>query len=188
MSLRVQSLSTAATGTWSAMPKLRSRSEKRSPPSTASEPTAAAATTCSSASASRSRRSRTTPRCATVNTRHKSIAADDPAACRGCLGAVSGTCWNPRVSQVLNVSTEPTLVDAVAPQRPRGALLERRRLGRVEGTGADAAPAGRQGETLRERVLPFSYFPVTRGIRRYGLVDTLFAVRSANYARGCWAR
>jgi hypothetical protein len=29
-------------------------------------------------------------------------------------------------------------------------------------------------------VLPFSCFPVTRGIRRYGLVDTLFAVRSSN--------
>jgi len=35
---------------------------------------------------------------------------------------------------------------------------------------------GCQGETLRVRVLPFSCFPVTRGIRPYGLVDTLFAV------------
>jgi len=39
---------------------------------------------------------------------------------------------------------------------------------------------GCQGETLRVRVLPFSCFPVTRGIRPYGLVDTLFAVRSSN--------
>jgi hypothetical protein len=40
----------------------------------------------------------------------------------------------------------------------------------------------RQGETLRvrERILPFSCFPVTRGIRRYGLVDTLFAVGNFN--------
>src|SRR5829696_846131 len=80
MSVPVQSLSTSVTGTWSAMPKLRSRSEKRSPPSAASEPTAAAATTCASASASRSRRSRTASRSSTVNTRHESIAAGDPAA------------------------------------------------------------------------------------------------------------
>ena len=29
---------------------------------------------------------------------------------------------------------------------------------------------------VRERQLPFSFFPVTRGTRRYGLFDTLFAV------------
>lgn len=36
----------------------------------------------------------------------------------------------------------------------------------------------RSGETLevKERVLPFSFFPVTRGVRRYGLFDVLFAV------------
>jgi YaaC-like Protein len=39
-------------------------------------------------------------------------------------------------------------------------------------------PHARSGVTLlvRERVLPFSFFPVTRGTRRYGLFDTLFAV------------
>jgi hypothetical protein len=39
-------------------------------------------------------------------------------------------------------------------------------------------PQARTGETLvvRDRVLPFSFYPVTRGIRRYGLFDTLFAV------------
>src|SRR2546421_3287824 len=68
MSVRFQSLSTSATGTWSAMLKVRSKSEKRSPPSTASEPTAAPATTRSSSSASRSRRSRRASRCSTVNT------------------------------------------------------------------------------------------------------------------------
>lgn len=36
----------------------------------------------------------------------------------------------------------------------------------------------RQGESLavRKRLLPFSFFPATRGNRRYGLFDTLFAV------------
>lgn len=36
----------------------------------------------------------------------------------------------------------------------------------------------REGETLmvKDRVLPFSFFPVTRGVRRYGLFDVLFAV------------
>ncbi len=68
MSVRVQSLNTAATGTWSAIPKVRSKSEKRSPPSTASEPTAAPATTRSSSAASRSRCSRRASRCSTVNT------------------------------------------------------------------------------------------------------------------------
>jgi hypothetical protein len=51
------------------MPNVRSTSEKRSPPSTASEPTAAPATTRSSSSASLSTRSRRASRCSTVNTR-----------------------------------------------------------------------------------------------------------------------
>ena len=39
-------------------------------------------------------------------------------------------------------------------------------------------PHARSGETLRVRgrVLPFSFFPVTRGNRRFGLFDALFAV------------
>lgn len=39
-------------------------------------------------------------------------------------------------------------------------------------------PQPREGRTLlvKDRVLPFSFFPVTRGIRRYGLFDVLFAV------------
>lgn len=39
-------------------------------------------------------------------------------------------------------------------------------------------PLARPGDTLlvRKRVLPFSFFPVTRGSRRFGLFDTLFAV------------
>lgn len=39
-------------------------------------------------------------------------------------------------------------------------------------------PHARPGEVLlvRERILPFSFFPVTRGTRRYGLFDSLFAV------------
>src|SRR5919201_64608 len=69
MSVRVQSSRTSATCTWSAMAKVRSKSEKRSPPSTASDPTAAPATTRSSSSAIRSRRSRRASRCSTVNTK-----------------------------------------------------------------------------------------------------------------------
>src|SRR5438874_2943561 len=68
MSVVVQSSRTSATATWSAMPKVRSKSEKRSPSPTASEPTAAPATTRSSSSASRSTRSRSASRSSTVNT------------------------------------------------------------------------------------------------------------------------
>src|SRR5437867_4231097 len=184
MSVRVQSSSTAATGTWSAMPKLRSRSEKRSPPSTASEPTTAPATTRASASASRSRCSRTASRCSTVNTRHESIAAGDPAACR----AAWVPCQEPAgtqgsASQVLNFSTEPalstrSLLSDHGARCSSGGVLAARK-----GPAPMPLPDGRQGETWRERVLPFSCFPVPREIRRYWLVDTLFAVRSANYAR-----
>jgi len=67
-SVRVKSSSTPATGTSSATPKVRSRSENRSPLPTASEPTAAPATTRSSSSASPSRRSRRASRCSTMNT------------------------------------------------------------------------------------------------------------------------
>src|SRR5438876_11988 len=74
MSVRVQSSSTSEVGTWSAMPKVRSKSEKRSPPSTASEPTAAPATTRSSRSATRSTCSRRASRCSTVNTSRDSSA------------------------------------------------------------------------------------------------------------------
>jgi hypothetical protein len=40
-------------------------------------------------------------------------------------------------------------------------------------------PQARAGETLivKERVLPFSFFPVTRDRRRWGLYDALFAMR-----------
>jgi hypothetical protein len=40
-------------------------------------------------------------------------------------------------------------------------------------------PHARDGETLvvKERVLPFSFFPVTRDKRRWGLYDALFAMR-----------
>jgi hypothetical protein len=40
-------------------------------------------------------------------------------------------------------------------------------------------PQARDGETLvvKERVLPFSFFPVTRDKRRWGLYDALFAMR-----------
>src|SRR5256714_6133406 len=72
MSVRVQSSSTLATRTWSAMPNVRSTSENRSPPSMASEPTRAPATTRSSSSASPSRRSRRASRCSTVNTEVRS--------------------------------------------------------------------------------------------------------------------
>ena len=39
----------------------------------------------------------------------------------------------------------------------------------------------REGRILvsRGRTLPFSFFPVTRGSRRYGLYDTVFAVTCA---------
>src|ERR671923_241538 len=67
-SVRVQSPSTSAVGTSSAMANVRSRSEKRSPLSTASEPTAAPATTRSSSRASCSTQSRRASRCSTVNT------------------------------------------------------------------------------------------------------------------------
>ena len=62
-SVRVQSSSTSASRIPSAMPKVRSRSETRSPPSTASEPTMAPATTRSSRAPSPSTRSRRSSRC-----------------------------------------------------------------------------------------------------------------------------
>src|SRR2546423_2846468 len=68
MSVIVQSSRPSVTARWSAMPKVRSKSEKRSPPPTASDPTAAPATTRSPPSASRSTRSRSASRCSTVNT------------------------------------------------------------------------------------------------------------------------
>lgn len=44
--------------------------------------------------------------------------------------------------------------------------------------GMPRVPAARQGSVLnaKGRRLPFSYFPVTKGNRRYGLYDTVFAV------------
>src|SRR5512133_761865 len=66
--VRVQSSRTSATDASSAIPNVRSRSEKRSPLPAASEPTAAPATTRSSSAASRSTRSRSASRCSTVNT------------------------------------------------------------------------------------------------------------------------
>src|SRR5215211_7576778 len=68
MSVCVQSASTSATRACSATPKVRSRSEKRSPSSTASEPTAAPSTMRSSSCASLNTRSRRASRCSTVNT------------------------------------------------------------------------------------------------------------------------
>src|SRR2546423_295210 len=89
-SVRVQSPRTSAIGTWSATPKVRSRSEKRSPPPTASEPTAAPATTRSSSSASRSRRSRRASRCSTVNTDGDSRKAKRPEEGRFARGGGGG--------------------------------------------------------------------------------------------------
>ena len=44
----------------------------------------------------------------------------------------------------------------------------------------------RDGEVLeaKGRPLPFSYFPVTKGNRRYGLYDTVFAVSPWSLMRG----
>src|SRR3989449_7061814 len=67
LSVRVQSSRTSATGTSSATAKVRSRSEKRSPPPRASEPTAAPATTRRSFSARVNTRSRRASLCSTVN-------------------------------------------------------------------------------------------------------------------------
>src|SRR5947208_4643417 len=68
LSVRVQSSRTSARSTSSATAKVRSRSEKRSPPPTASEPTAAPATTRRSFSARVKTLSRRASRCSTVNT------------------------------------------------------------------------------------------------------------------------
>lgn len=47
-------------------------------------------------------------------------------------------------------------------------------------------PGARQGDVLnaKGRRLPFSYFPVTKGNRRYGLYDTVFAVSPWSVMRG----
>src|SRR2546428_6207047 len=68
LSVRVQSSRTSATGTSSATAKVRSRSEKRSPPPNAREPTTAPATTRWSFSARVNTRSRRASRWSTVNT------------------------------------------------------------------------------------------------------------------------
>jgi hypothetical protein len=47
-------------------------------------------------------------------------------------------------------------------------------------------PGAREGDVLnaKGRRLPFSYFPVTKGNRRYGLYDTVFAVSPWSVMRG----
>src|ERR1044072_4592916 len=47
-------------------------------------------------------------------------------------------------------------------------------------------PGARPGDVLeaKGRPLPFSYFPVTKGNRRYGLYDTVFAVSPWSLMRG----
>src|SRR5436190_7497375 len=47
-------------------------------------------------------------------------------------------------------------------------------------------PQPREGKTLeaKGRALPFSFFPVTRGTRRYGLYDVVFAINPWNVMRG----
>src|SRR5690242_17024358 len=66
-SVRVQSSRTSITATPSATAKVRSRSEKRSPPPSASDPTSAPATTRLSLPAMASTWSRRASRCSTVN-------------------------------------------------------------------------------------------------------------------------
>src|SRR4051794_13667010 len=92
LNVRVQSSRISETGTPSATAKVRSRSEKRSPPPRASEPTAAPATTRRSCLARASTRSRWASRCSTVNTTERSalplvgqeLAVEgDPYTCAG---------------------------------------------------------------------------------------------------------
>src|SRR5437763_2284976 len=161
MSVVVQSSRTSVTATWSAMPKVRSRSEKRSPSPTASEPTAAPATTRSSSSASRSTRSRRASRCSRVNTSGDASSApssrgrcEPPSALTGGLAPRRGTRYSEPNGSVSH-DRRPRLCSPRrpdSPDRPRTARRRqrddqrtRRALRHVADRNEEACPAARGG-------------------------------------------